>query len=272
MDEKTRGVVLIATTDRECERRCSAALSEAGFRTTTAYSSYSVEYVLQRHDIDVFLFDAHIFAKDPETRRKAVLAYAPHTYLAVTGGASLNGSLRELVTSRRGRVIDLRCDPAEVVRVVEELMSQREEPRAAPDIEERELARASLPRLAHELGERVKELNYLYSMADLTGKSGLSLKEMLQRLVDMIPAAWQYPEVTCARIFVHGQEFRTDNFRETGRKQAADVIRSGEKIGAVEISYLDERPESAEEPFLKEERDLIDAIAQRVGETVSHIP
>jgi hypothetical protein len=190
----------------------------------------------------------------------------------VTGGAVLNRSLRELVTSRRGRVIDLRCDAPEVVQVVEELLSLREEPGAAPDIEGRELAQASLPRLAHELGERVKELNYLYSMADLTGQPGLSLKEMLQGLVDMIPAAWQYPEVTCARIVVHGQEFRTENFRETAWKQAADVMRGGERIGAIEVSYLEERPENAEGPFLKEERDLIDAIAQRIGETVSHVP
>ena len=272
MEEKTRGVVLIATTDRDFQRSCDAALSEAGFRTVTAHSSHSAESALQRHDIDLFVFDADIFASDPEERPKAVLAGAPHACLVVTNGAVLNRSLRELVASRHGRLLDLRCDAPEVVRVVEEVLRLREEPRAAPDIEESELAQASVPRLAHELGERMKELNYLYSMADLTGQPGLSLKEMLQRLVDMIPAAWQYPEVTCARIVVHGQQFRTENFRETAWKQAADVMRDGERIGAVEVSYLDERPENAEGPFLKEERDLLDAIAQRVGETVSHVP
>jgi hypothetical protein len=69
MEEKTRGVALIATTDQDCQRRCDAALSEAGFRTVTAYSSHSVEYAIQHHDIDLFLFDAHIFASDPEERQ-----------------------------------------------------------------------------------------------------------------------------------------------------------------------------------------------------------
>jgi PAS domain S-box-containing protein len=45
----------------------------------------------------------------------------------------------------------------------------------------------------------------------------------------------------------------------------AEVTASGERIGSVEVGYLEPRPESYEGPFLKEERSLIDAIAERVG-------
>lgn len=273
MAKKTRGTVLIATADRECLQRCSAALERADFEAIEAYSSYSAEHALQNHDIDVFLIDAHIFADDPESRSSAVLATVPQTTcLLVVMGDSLNRSLRELVTSRKGRIFDLHCDPRQTVQAVEEVLSRREEPAAPPGANERALVQTSLRRMAHELAERVKELNYLYSMADLTGQAGISLKRMLQGLVDLIPPAWQYPDVTCARIIVHGQEFATENFRETAWKQVADVIRESERIGAVEVYYLAERPENAEGPFLKEERDLINAIAQRVGETVSHVP
>ena len=40
---------------------------------------------------------------------------------------------------------------------------------------------------------------------------------------------------------------------------------NGEQAGAVEVCYLEEEPEADEGPFLKEERDLINAVAERLG-------
>ena len=96
----------------------------------------------------------------------------------------------------------------------------------------------------HELGERVKELNCLYGISNLVHRPDISLEEMLQGTVDLIPPGWQYPEVTCARITLDGQEFRTENFRETAWRQTSDIIVNGERSGAVEVCHLEEKPES----------------------------
>lgn len=42
----------------------------------------------------------------------------------------------------------------------------------------------------------------------------------------------------------------------------------GEKVGCVEVCYLEEKPESYEGPFLKEERDLLEAVTERLGRIV----
>ena len=42
----------------------------------------------------------------------------------------------------------------------------------------------------------------------------------------------------------------------------------GEWRGAVEVCYLEERPQSDEGPFLKEERSLIEAVAERLGRII----
>ncbi|MGB6838528.1 MAG: hypothetical protein WBF66_12605 [Dehalococcoidia bacterium] len=73
----------------------------------------------------------------------------------------------------------------------------------------------TLRKVEHELRERVKELNCLYGISGLVETPGTSLQEILQGTADLIPPSWQYPEVTCGRIIVNGQEFRTANFRET---------------------------------------------------------
>jgi len=120
-------------------------------------------------------------------------------------------------------------------------------------------------RQTQDLAKRVKELNCLYSISNLATKPGISFDEMLQGVVNLIPSAWQYPEVTCARISLEGQEFSTENFRETTWRQASDIFTNGKRIGSVEVYHLAEKPESDEGPFLNEERSLVNTIAQLVG-------
>ena len=40
---------------------------------------------------------------------------------------------------------------------------------------------------------------------------------------------------------------------------------TGNKVGTIEVYYLEEKPELDEGPFLKQERELIDDIARKVG-------
>ena len=122
----------------------------------------------------------------------------------------------------------------------------------------------------HELEERVKELNCLYSISHLVDKPNIILEETLQETVNLIPLCWQYPEITCARLTFQDQTFTTDNFNETVWKQVGDIMVHGERIGTLEIIYLEKRPESDEGPFLKEERNLINTIVERLGKAIEH--
>ncbi len=122
-----------------------------------------------------------------------------------------------------------------------------------------------LLKLNHDLGERVKELNCLYGISHLVEKSDVSLEEIFKGTVDLIPSSWQYPEITCARITMQGQEFKTHNFKETIWKQTSDITIRNEKVGTLEVCYLQEKPESDEGPFLTGERKLIDAVTERLG-------
>jgi len=132
-------------------------------------------------------------------------------------------------------------------------------------ITERKEAEEALRKRTHDLGERAKELNCLYGISNLVQRPDISLEEILQGTGNFIPPAWQYPEITCARIVLGGQEYLTDNFRETAWRQTSDIIVNGERTGAVEVCYLEEKPESDDGPFLTEERGLINAIAERLG-------
>ncbi len=140
----------------------------------------------------------------------------------------------------------------------------------ARDITERKRVEELLRKQTHDLDERVKELNCLYGISKIRERNDIAFEEMLQEIVDLIPPSWQYPETTCARIIIEGQEYKTKNFKETVWKQTSNIIVHDERIGIFEICYLEEKPESDEGPFLKEERSLISAIAERLGRVTEH--
>ena len=116
--------------------------------------------------------------------------------------------------------------------------------------------------------EREKELACLHKLTNLAGDLTKTREEVLQGAVEIIPPAWQYPDITCARLSLDGQCFTTTGFAETAWRLKTDIRVASSEVGAIEVYYLEERPEAAEGPFIKEERELIDTIAEEVGQFI----
>jgi PAS domain S-box-containing protein len=133
------------------------------------------------------------------------------------------------------------------------------------NITERKEAEEALRKTTRELAERVRELNCLYGLSQLVERSGSSLDKILQGVFELVRPAWQYPEILCARIILDGRELSTENFGDALSKQSADIVALGDRIGCLEVGYVQDRPAADEGPFLKQERDLLDAIAERLG-------
>jgi signal transduction histidine kinase len=115
------------------------------------------------------------------------------------------------------------------------------------------------------LSERVKELTCLYGIAQIAGEPDISLEEVLQRIVELLPGAWQYPDIAVARITLDGIAYLTPGFRDCNMTQTAEIIVDGASRGIVEVAYIEERPDLDEGPFLKEERSLINAVAGQIA-------
>lgn len=121
------------------------------------------------------------------------------------------------------------------------------------------------------LRERIKELNCLYGIARLAERYSDSLEDFLKCLADILPLSWQYPEIACARVVFKDQTFKSRNYKATKWRQSSQIMMYNEPAGDVTIFYLEERPPSDEGPFLKEERALLDEVAQRIGATAARI-
>jgi two-component system NtrC family sensor kinase len=115
------------------------------------------------------------------------------------------------------------------------------------------------------LRERVKELTCLYSIAQVAEQPGVPLAQLLQQIVELIPPAWQYSDITSSRIVLDDKIYVTEGFGESAQKQTARIVVREEKRGTVEVYYRERKPELFEGPFLKEERHLLDAVAREVA-------
>lgn len=120
-------------------------------------------------------------------------------------------------------------------------------------------------RTQSELRERIKELTCTYDIAKIVEQPEISTEDILQGIVEILPQAWQYPEITSAQIIFDNSSFTTSGFKIGKHTQRADILVSGEKRGIIEVSCAEHKPELDEGPFLKEERSLIDTVAREVA-------
>jgi hypothetical protein len=115
-------------------------------------------------------------------------------------------------------------------------------------------------KLLHDQQERVKELSCINQTTNIL-KESKPIEETLQQVVLLLPAAWQYPEYTEARIRFLDKTFETPDFHETTWKMFQEFNTIDDEKGSIEIFYTREFSVEREGPFLKEEWDLIQNIA-----------
>jgi len=122
-----------------------------------------------------------------------------------------------------------------------------------------------------ELQERVKELNCLYGLSKLIEQYDPAIDRIMQGIADLIPQSWQYPSITCARIYFDGDEFTSQKFNVSKWKQETDILVDSQKVGKIEVYYINKMPKIYEGPFLKEERMLINELSETISRFVERI-
>lgn len=125
--------------------------------------------------------------------------------------------------------------------------------------------------LAHQLEERVKELNCLFGISDIVERAGGSLERIFEEAVELLPKSWSYVDVACARIVLGEREYRSRSYAEPVATMRAEIVVLGEKAGAIEVSYWEPRPLEDEGPFIREERRLLNAVAERMGHVIERL-
>jgi hypothetical protein len=119
--------------------------------------------------------------------------------------------------------------------------------------------------LKAQLHERAKEITCIYDVIRVIDDPNITLQEIYQKVINILPIGWQYPEITQAKIVVGDKEFRTSGYKETKWRLSSDIKVYGTKRGVLEVCYLEEKPERDKGPFLSQELILLSIVAGRLG-------
>ncbi len=119
-----------------------------------------------------------------------------------------------------------------------------------------------------QLAERVKEQQCLYAVFRATEDLQRPLAHVLETVVELLPQGWFYPEITAACITWQGERYGCGPFDHVVNSLDASIEIAGTVLGKVAVGYLQERPDMDEGPFMKEERWLLAAIAERLSSII----
>ena len=109
------------------------------------------------------------------------------------------------------------------------------------------------------LKERIKELNGLYQLSKILTNPNLSVEEMLEKVADLLPPAFQFPEITRAQLIYNHLKFESNDFKVSDNRLSSKIKF---KYGLLKLNifYIENKP------FLDEEQDLIDEFLRRIKE------
>jgi len=114
------------------------------------------------------------------------------------------------------------------------------------------------------LTERVKELDCLYQIGDISHQPDLEHREILSRIISIIPPAMQYPELATARLMIDGDSISSHPLVQGPVQISAEVEENFRKCGLLEVFYQS-LPDGSIPTFLPEEERLLRSIARQIS-------
>lgn len=263
------GIILDVTQRKRVER----ALQEADVRYHELVAS--VDAVVWRGDSRTFRFTyvspqagsilgypVHRWIDEPTFWQDHIVAEDRERVLAGCAEATRRGvrhAFEYRMVAADGRIVWLR----DIVTVLMEDGEPKESIGVMIDITDSRGAEQERERLIHELNERVKELTVLHQVARLVQDVGRPATQVLQGIVDLIPTAFQRPDLCAARISVGDVVCQSRDFTETAWSLTGAIDRDGGPPGAINVFYRPEAVRCGEDPFLPEERALVKTLAEQ---------
>lgn len=111
------------------------------------------------------------------------------------------------------------------------------------------------------LRERAKELRCLYQVQDALADRSQTPPKVFVRVLEAMPAGWQRPSSTGARIQYLGRSYVGPGYLREGVR-----LRSPIRLGTSDVGLIEVVDSSEGAEFLVEERELLSAIASRLSE------
>lgn len=116
-----------------------------------------------------------------------------------------------------------------------------------------------------ELVHVAHQLVCLRNVIGLLSDNTTQIKEILHSFLHLIPEAWQFPDIVCVKLEIGKEILTSVNYQHSQCHLESEIKISEVSIGKLTVSYLEEFPDQDEGPFLKQERDMIETLANELA-------
>ncbi|MDP3944261.1 MAG: PAS domain S-box protein [Lutibacter sp.] len=123
-----------------------------------------------------------------------------------------------------------------------------------------------IQKLCSEVEEREKELRFHHIAEKIINNAALSPEKIFQKIVDLLPEAFQFPEITGISLKINGWTFNSKEFIDSNIFIEANIQIENSLIGFIKASYNDDGKQKVSKKFLKEEKNLLKILSKRLSE------
>lgn len=120
--------------------------------------------------------------------------------------------------------------------------------------------------LLNRLAEREKELSCIYQLFDLTARPGESLKNIFSTSIHLLRRSFQNYQRTWVRLLIEEMEYKTKNYQSSSPKHIEPIKFKNKLIGQIEVGFNEDTNKSEQDPFLKEEYQLVKFFALKLSQ------
>lgn len=119
--------------------------------------------------------------------------------------------------------------------------------------------------------DRVKELQAFFALSKVVEDNNINTDKICRALLQILSQSFQFPDITYVRISIFDKIFESENYTDFKWRLSAPIKIGDSEQGKIDVVYSEEKPNEYEGPFLEEERLLINAMAERLGDIIKRL-
>lgn len=122
-----------------------------------------------------------------------------------------------------------------------------------------------------EIREKIGLPNQIFN---LSSENSDPIDNILNRIVNLLPKVWHFPEIASARIIFRGKKYVSSNFNQDQPErwiQSSNIDVGGKIVGRVDVIYSEDRPLVDDGPFFSDEKAFLDTISGLIEKIVSEL-
>gem|GEM_PF-990861 len=136
------------------------------------------------------------------------------------------------------------------------------------DVTERKKSEQAYGELTANLNQKIKQLNCLYDISDLSGVPGISFEEIIEKSLEIIPVGLKFSHDAAVKIEFDNKVYASKNFKPTPWAYTVPIKVQKKKLGYLKVVYLEEKPNINNDPFHFNEKILLKNISEKFGQIV----